>query len=86
MNIDIIELPKEFFLRLENNPHLLGRVTLNLINDCYAVEVDIVFKEGRKIFTNIGQFFEYEDPLDAVEFGVQKLRDYLQGRGQVTEE
>lgn len=71
------EYPQEFYIKIDNNENLLGRITLNSIRSKFHIEIDIVFNESKKIFKHIGQEFEIEDSQEAVDLGVMKLSRYL---------
>jgi hypothetical protein len=71
------EFPQEYYVDISNNDSLLGRVSVNKIKSHFSCEVDIVFKESRKIFKHIGQGFDYEDKTEAIDQGVMKLSSFL---------
>jgi len=71
------EFPQDYYVDISNNDSLLGRVSVNKIKSNFSCEVDIVFKESRKIFKHIGQGFDYEDKTEAIDQGVMKLSSFL---------
>lgn len=71
------EFPQDYFVEISNNDNLLGRVSVNKIRNSFMVEVDIVFKESKKIFKHVAQGYDYEDKNDAVDQGVTKLSKFL---------
>lgn len=72
--------PKEYFVEIENEPYRKGRVTLNKYNDGYAVEVDIVQKEGMKIWHHVKRVYHLEDEQEALDHGVWLLSQFLRGQ------
>lgn len=62
---------------LESHPHLLGRLSLNLVQDGISVEIEIVQKEGRKIWAMVDRLYGIESDIEAMDLAVQKLADYL---------
>ena len=71
------EFPREILVPLESHPHLLGRLTLNLVHDGVTVEVEIVQKEGRKIWAMVDRIYGIDSDHEAMDLAVQKLSDYL---------
>ncbi len=71
------EFPQDFYIDISNNDSLLGRVSVNKIRTKFVFEVDIVFRESKKIFKHICQGFDHEDKSEAVDQGVMKLSHYL---------
>lgn len=71
------EYPQEFYINLENNENLQGRISVNLISQKFCYEVDIVFRESKKIFKHVGREYDFEDEKDAVDHGVMYLSKFL---------
>jgi hypothetical protein len=71
------EFPKEFYLELTNNDNLLARVVINKSNKDFHYEIDIVFKESRKIFRHIGREYGLDDERDALDQAVIKASRFL---------
>lgn len=71
------EFPQDYYVDISNNDSLLGRVSVNKIKSNFVCEVDIVFRESKKIFKHVGQGFDYEDKTDAIDQGVMKLSAFL---------
>lgn len=69
--------PIEKYIDLENNPYLLGRLTVHEVKDSYHVEVDIIHKESHKIFKHIDIMYNQYGYEDALISGVQRLRRFL---------
>ncbi len=72
------QFPIEHFVPLEGNEHLLGRLVLNKAHDGLTMEIDIVLKEGRKIFRAVECLYRIEDEDEALHLGVQKLAEFLE--------
>lgn len=75
MNIN--ELPKDFFLEIENNENFLGRVTLNIDRGKFTTEIAIVQRESKKIFQYIDTISGYEDPREILDQSVLVIGKYL---------
>ncbi len=82
MNFDIRnhEFPREVLVPLESHPHLLGRLTMNLVHDGVTVEIEIVQKEGRKIWAMVDRIYRIDSDHEAMDLAVQRLSDYLRNR------
>lgn len=75
------QFPIEHYVPLEGNENLLGRLILNKAHDGMTMEIDIVLKEGRKIFCAVDRLYRLEDEDEAVHLGVQKLAEFLNKQG-----
>jgi len=75
--VDIKEFPAEFFIKLEGQDFLLGRLSINKMNGSFWVEVDIVQKESKKIFAHVGNLYNTSDLDEAVTNSVQMLSGYV---------
>ncbi len=75
--MDIKEFPAEFFIKLEGQDFLLGRLSINKMNGSFWVEVDIVQKESKKIFAHVGNLYNTSDLDEAVTNSVQMLSGYV---------
>lgn len=73
------EFPQYFFLVLQNEPYLEGRITLNKIDSGFFVEIDIVQKKSRKIYKHVENLYGFDDEKEAVDAGVQRLSNFLKG-------
>ncbi len=73
----ISEFPAEFFIKLEGQEFLLGRLSVNKMNDSFWVEIDIVQKESKKIWAHVGNLYGVNELDEAVDRSVQTLSDYL---------
>jgi len=78
--MNIQEFPAEFFVKLEGNEFLLGRLSVNKMNSSYWVEIDIVQKESKKIFAHVGNVYNISELDEAVDRSVQTLSDYLKAK------
>ena len=72
-----IEFPMEHFVPLDGDEYRLGRLTLNKAHDGLSVEIDIVQKEGRKIFCSVDRLYNLSDADEALHLGIQKLSEFL---------
>jgi hypothetical protein len=72
------EFPLEKYIDLENNPYLIGRITLHMVHADYHAEVDIVHRESHKIFKHVAILYRQYSAEEALISGVQKLRQYLE--------
>jgi hypothetical protein len=75
--VNITEFPAEYFIKLEGQDFLLGRLSINKMNSSYWVEVDIVQKESKKIFAHVGNLYNTADLDEAVTRSVQMLSNYV---------
>jgi hypothetical protein len=72
------DFPKEKYIDLENNPYLLGRITINQVREEYHAEVDIIHKESHKIFKHVDIVYHQLSEEEALIVGVQRLRLFLE--------
>lgn len=78
--MNITEFPAEFFVKLEGNEFLLGRLSINKMNTSFWVEIDIVQKESKKIYAHVGNVYNITELDEAVDRSVQTLSNYLKGK------
>lgn len=71
------DFPQEKYIDLDNNPYLLGRVTVHQLKEDYHAEVDIIHKESHKIFKHIDIIYHQYSSEEAFIIGVQRLRLFL---------
>jgi hypothetical protein len=76
--MNISEFPAEFFIKLEGQEFLLGRLSINKMNSSFWVEIDIVQKESKKIWAHVGNLYGISELDEAVDRSVQTLADFLQ--------
>lgn len=76
-----IEYPQDFFVNIESELNRLGRITLNLHGETFTVEIDIVQKDSRKIWHHVDTLYKLDDRDNALQLGVQRLSQFLQGEG-----
>ncbi len=72
------DYPQEKYIELDNNPYLLGRITVHHVRDDYHVEVDIIHKESHKIFKHVDIVYRQQSSEEALILGVQRLREFLE--------
>ncbi|TDJ05406.1 MAG: hypothetical protein E2O68_06425 [Deltaproteobacteria bacterium] len=70
------EYPQDYFVKIENEEHHIGRITLNKAKH-FNVEIDIVQKESKKIFRHVDMLFDIKDRVEAIDSGVQVLANFL---------
>lgn len=80
--MNIQEFPAEFFVKLEGNEFLLGRLSINKMNASFWVEIDIVQKESKKIYAHVGNVYGISELDEAVDRSVQTLSDFLKSKKQ----
>ena len=73
----MIEFPIEKYVDLENNPYLLGRITVNAVKDHFHAEVAIIHRESHKIFKHIDIIYHQHSHEEAIISGIQRLRRFL---------
>ncbi len=71
------DFPLEKYIDLENNPYLLGRVTIHHVREEFHAEVDIIHKESHKIFKHVDIIYHQHSSEEALISGVQRLRLFL---------
>lgn len=72
------DFPKEKYIELENNPYLLGRITIHQVKEDFHAEVDIIHKESHKIFKHVDIIYRQHSSEEALIVGVQRLRQFLE--------
>ena len=72
------EYPQEKYIDLENNPYLLGRITIHQVKEDYHAEVDIIHRESHKIFKHVDIIYRQYSAEEALITGVQRLRQFLE--------
>lgn len=75
--MNITEFPAEYFIKLDGQDFLLGRLSINKMNSSYWVEIDIVTKESKKIFAHVGNLYNVSELDEAVTSSVQMLAKYV---------
>lgn len=80
--VDISEFPAEFFIKLEGQEFLLGRLSINKMNSSFWVEVDIVQKESKKIWAHVTDLYGIAELDEAIDRSVQALSDFLKSKSK----
>lgn len=75
--MNIKEFPAEYFVELQGEEYLIGRLMINKMNTNFWVEVDIVQKESKKIWAHVGDLHGIPELDEATYRSVQMLSDYL---------
>lgn len=72
------DFPVEKYIELENNPYLLGRITIHQVKEEFHAEVDIIHRESHKIFKHVEIVYRQYSSEEALITGVQRLRTFLE--------
>ena len=75
--MQINEFPAEYFIKLEGQDFLLGRLSINKMNTSFWVEIDIVTKESKKIYAHVGNLYNLTDLDEAITNSVQMLSVFV---------
>lgn len=79
--MNITEFPAEFFIKVEGQEYLLGRLSINKMTGSYWVEIDIVQKESKKIWVHVTDLYGITEVDEAIDRSVQVLSDYFKNLG-----
>lgn len=74
----MVNYPLEKYIDLENNPYLMGRITIHQVKETFNAEVDIIHRESHKIFRHVGIIYNEFSGEEALISGVQRLRQFLE--------
>lgn len=74
--MQITEFPAEYFIKLQGQDFLLGRLSINKMRGSFWVEIDIVQKESKKIWAHVGNLYNVSDIDEAITSSVQMLSNY----------
>ena len=72
------EFPVEKYIDLENNPYLMGRITIHHVKEEFHAEVDVIHRESHKIFKHVDIVYRQNSSEEALIVGVQRLRNFLE--------
>ncbi len=72
------DFPVEKYIDLENNPYLMGRITIYHVKEEFHAEVDIIHRESHKIFKHVDIIYRQYTSEEALIVGVQRLRLFLE--------
>ena len=75
--MNITEFPAEYFIKLDGQEFLLGRLSINKMNNSYWVEIDIVTKDSKKIYAHVDNLYNTVDLDEAVNRSVEILAKYV---------
>jgi hypothetical protein len=70
------EYPKEYLVPLENEPYFQGKIAVYRLKEEFYSEVQIIFKDGQKIYAHVGSFFQFTSEDECLNTSVQKLSNY----------
>lgn len=76
----------EKYIELDNNPYLLGRISINQVKESFHAEVDIIHRESHKIFKHVDIVYNQPSAEEAVIVGVQRLRRFLESLEEAKDE
>ncbi len=80
----IEEYPLEYFVPLNGNQFLLGKITLSPMKkgmqDYYHMEIDLVLTESKKIYRHIGIFDCRESKDEAIDLAIQRLSEFVRSK------
>ncbi len=72
------EYPQDYFVKIENEPNFLGRISLNKReNGVFDIEVDVVHHESKKIYHHVINLYGLTDKNEAIDSGVFRLAKFL---------
>jgi hypothetical protein len=74
------QFPQEHFVPLANDEHRLGRIVINKNHDGMSAEIDIVLKDGFKIWCAVDRLYKIEDHIEALDLAVQRLSEFLRNK------
>jgi hypothetical protein len=72
-----MEFPAEYFIKLDGQDFLLGRLSVNKLNHAFWVEIDIVQKESKKIWAHVADLHGITELDEAIDKSVQTLADFV---------
>ena len=72
--------PQEHFVPIASDDHRLGRIVINKNHDGMSAEIDIVLKDGFKIWCAVDRLYKIEDQGEALDLAVQRLSEVLKNR------
>ncbi len=79
------DFPVEKYIDLENNPYLMGRITINQVKENFNAEIDIIHRESHKIFKHVDIVYNQYSAEEALIVGVQRLRNFIDNLIKKTE-
>ena len=76
------EYPKEFFIKIDGEPFLEGRLLVNASENLnsFWVEIDIVSIETKKIWKHLKTIYDYKEEGEAIDAAMQVLAKKLKGK------
>lgn len=72
-----MEYPREVFFDLTSEPEMIARITIYKIKKNYNSEIDLIFKESKKIFYHVGSLFGFDEEEDCLGESTQTLSFFL---------
>ncbi len=72
--------PTEHYIKLENEPYYMGRITLYQVGNQLHSDIDIVHQESQKIFYHVGRLSQNYQENDLLQASVQKLSFFLKSK------
>jgi len=74
--------PKEYFIKLVDNPSLLGRILISKTQKNFMVELDLVLAKGKKIYKHIDLFFSRSGEEEVLSEAIFTLKTYFEKNQQ----
>ncbi len=71
------EFPKEYLVPIDDAPFHWGKISINKISSGFFSEIQIVFKDGQKIFAHIDTKYNFVSEEDCLNTSMQALSEYL---------
>ena len=75
-------LGQDYYIPIENNPHLRVRITIFEIGDSFSASVDIVQLENDGIFASLGQLHGRSDHKEIMYDALTQVRLFLKQKSQ----
>jgi hypothetical protein len=74
------QFPQEFFIPIEGEERREGRIIVYKgREECFSVDIDIVQKNGKKIWQHVDRIYNLEARDEIIQLAVQKLSWFLSG-------
>jgi hypothetical protein len=70
-------LGQDYYIPIDNNPHLRVRITVFEIGDSFSASIDIVQLENDAIYSSLGQLHQRNDLKDIMYDAITQVRAFL---------
>ncbi len=71
------DYPCEYLVKIENEPFILGRITVNKLTDSFFIEIDLIQKDSRKILKHLESIYDLDDDEEGLREAFEKLKGHL---------